>query len=93
MVNAIPARNLPVLNFDYHLPNLRTYRFVHVNGKTNHGKEAGSNSPNTSSFSLPLTHPPSFVACHGSVIKRNHVTETVAPFLTLHFKGGARFIG
>ena len=33
MVNAIPGRNLPVLNFAYHLPKPRTDRFVHVNGK------------------------------------------------------------
>ena len=33
MVNAIPGRDLPVLNFAYHLPRLWTYRFVHENGK------------------------------------------------------------
>ena len=33
MVNAIPGRNLPVLNFAYHLPKQWTNRFAHVNGK------------------------------------------------------------
>ena len=33
MVNAIPVRNLPVLNFAYHLPKPWTDRFAHVNGK------------------------------------------------------------
>ena len=31
-VNAIPGRNLPVLNFAYHLPKPWTDRFAHVNG-------------------------------------------------------------
>ena len=33
MVNAIPGWNLPVLNFEYHLPKPWTDRFAHVNGK------------------------------------------------------------
>ena len=33
MVNAIPGRNLPALNFAYHLPRPWTDRFTHVNGK------------------------------------------------------------
>ena len=35
MVNAIPGRNLPVLNFAYHLPKSWTDRFAHghVNNK------------------------------------------------------------
>ena len=33
MVNAIPGRNLPVLNFANHWPKPRTDRFAHVNGK------------------------------------------------------------
>ena len=33
VVNAILGRNLPVLNFAYHLPKPRTDRFAHVNGK------------------------------------------------------------
>ena len=32
-LNAIPGRNLPVLNFAYHLPEPGTYRFALVNGK------------------------------------------------------------
>ena len=32
MVNAMPARNLPVLNFAYHLPKPSTDRFANVNG-------------------------------------------------------------
>ena len=32
MVNAIPGRNLPVLNFEYHLPKPWTDRFAHVKG-------------------------------------------------------------
>ena len=33
MVNAIPGRNLTVLNFAYHLPKPWTDQFAHVNGK------------------------------------------------------------
>ena len=33
MVNAIPGRNLPVLNFAHHLTKPWTDQFVHVNGK------------------------------------------------------------
>ena len=33
MVNAIPGRNLSVLNFANHLPKQWTDRFAHVNGK------------------------------------------------------------
>ena len=33
MVNANPERNVPVLNFVYHLPKPVTDRFVRVNGK------------------------------------------------------------
>ena len=33
MVNAIPGRNLLVLNFAYHLPKPWTDRFAHINGK------------------------------------------------------------
>ena len=33
MVNAIPGRNLPVLNFAYHLTKPWTDQFVHANGK------------------------------------------------------------
>ena len=32
VINAIPGRNLRVLNFVYHLPRPRTDRFAHVNG-------------------------------------------------------------
>ena len=33
IVNAIPGRNLPVLNFACHLPRPWTDQFAHVNGK------------------------------------------------------------
>ena len=68
MANAIPARNLPVLNFDYHLPDLLTYRFVHVNGKTNHEEETPLH------FLFPSPTRLVLLLCHGSVTKRNHVT-------------------
>ena len=32
MINAIPGRNLPVLNFGHHLPKLWSDQFAHVNG-------------------------------------------------------------
>ena len=32
MINAIPGRNLPVLDFGYHLPKLWSDQFPHVNG-------------------------------------------------------------
>ena len=31
MVNAIPGRNLPILNFAYHLPKPKTDRLANVN--------------------------------------------------------------
>ena len=64
-----------------------------MHGKTNHGKEVGSSGPNTSSFSLPLAHPLSFVALP-MIMLSNHMKSrdlNSSTFLTL--RGGARFSG